>query len=372
MLCDSEKCTGCAACYNVCSFDAISMSEDDLGAVKPVIDLNKCKECGLCKKVCPVILNNKKNKPIKCYAAYTKNEKDVKTVTSGGVATAFGRYVLSENGVVYGTEFDQTAKFSRAEDVEMLEKFKGSKYVYIFPDKIYQAVKNDLKNGRTCLFVGTPCQIDGLKSFLRKEYENLITVDLICHGTPPFKYLKEHLMAFDGKYKKVSFRGEKEFKLICSDEIGTILFEKPHHLDEYYVSFLEALTYRENCYVCSYAKPERVSDLTIGDFWGLDNNALNGYKGKKSVVLINTERGKAFFDKASELLVFEERDVHEAIRGNAQLRNPSNPHRKREIFKCEYKKSGFKISMRKSGISFCVLMNRIKFCIKNIFKHSKN
>ena len=368
MLCDTNKCTGCSACYAVCNFNAIVMLEDELGVLHPEIVEDKCKKCGLCEKVCPVIRKNDKLTPQKCYAAYTKNERDVKSVASGGLATAFGRAVLNEGGVVFGTCLGKEARFMCAETEEALENFKGSKYVYVFPDKIYREVKEKLDLGKLCLFVGTPCQVDGLKSFLRKEYENLITVDLICHGTPPFSYLKEHLSKVKEPYEKVSFRGENNFSLTCYNKEGSVIYSMSHHLDEYFYSFLNALTYREACYSCQYARGERVSDITIGDFWGLASDALGGYKGRKSVALINTEKGMSFFEKVNDDIVFEERNVKEAVSGNAQLRAPSKKPSNREVFAETYRHNGFDAAMKKAGVTQKIKMNKFKSRIKMLIK----
>ncbi len=369
MLCDANKCTGCSACFAACNFDAISMIENELGVLQPQINAEKCKSCGICEKVCPVIQNTAFELPKACYAAYTKNRDDIDKVASGGLATAFGRFVASNGGAVFGTVLGKNAHFEYAENEDELDKFRGSKYVYVFPDRIYRDVKIKLDENRLCLFVGTPCQVDGLKAFLRKDYDNLITVDLICHGTPPFAYLKAHLSRVDERYEKVTFRGEKDFSLTCYDAKNDIVYSEAHHHDEYFYSFLNALTYREVCYNCAYAKKERVSDITIGDFWGLAPDALNGYKGKKSVALINTDKGLAFFEKIKEHIVFEERTVDEAVAGNAQLRKPSVKDKRRDAFIQEYAKSGWIAAIKKSGIKSIVSLNRFKTQIKSLLKN---
>ncbi len=368
MLCDVNKCTGCAACYAICNFDAIRMIEDELGVLHPVINEEKCKQCGLCEKVCPEINGVSFLAPESCYAAYTKNISDVDTVASGGIATAFGRYVISQKGAVFGTILENDGRFECVETEDGLEQFKGSKYVHICPYNIYRKVKTKLEENKECLFVGTPCQVAGLKSFLGKNYNNLITVDLICHGTPPFAYLEEHLSEKKiYNYSRITFRGKDNFSLTCYNEKGDKVYSMPHHMDEYFFSFLNSLTYKEACYDCKYAKKERVSDITIGDFWGLADDALDGYKGKKSVVLINTQNGKMFFKKVKTQLVYQERCVNEAIEGNAQLRVPSKKPRKRDVFIKYYKRDGFKKAMKISGVLRIVKVNLLKNRIKNLF-----
>lgn len=172
MICEREKCTGCFACYNVCPKGAINMVEDIYGYIYPIIDKNKCINCNLCKKVCPSLNKVVKTKPLKCYAVVAKDKKILSKSTSGGIATVLAKKIISENGVVYGAAYiDEkcTVAHIRIESVKDLTKLQGSKYVHSYILGTYKNVKEDLNKSRKVLFIGTPCQIAGLKSFLRKE-----------------------------------------------------------------------------------------------------------------------------------------------------------------------------------------------------------
>lgn len=339
MLCEKEKCTGCMACYNACKFNAISLIVDENGMLRPIIDKEKCIQCGMCSKACPEKDDPKLNMIKKAYALYSKDPNDSKNCASAGVATTFYKYIIKAGGSVVGAGFDNEQKpiLKVAKNIDAIDEFKGSKYVYVFPNTIYRDIKLLLSENEKCLFVGTPCQVAGLKKFLGKEYANLITVDLICHGTPPFDFLREHLLNVSQKKKitKYSFRGDDGWNLRIESE-GKVIYKKSQTEDVYFTSFLKGLIHREVCYNCKYACKQRVSDITIGDFWGLSSDALNKYKGKVSVSLINTRKGQEFFDSVSDSFVFEERDIQEALNGNAQLNRPSIKHQQHDEFLKQY------------------------------------
>lgn len=378
-LCDKKECTSCMACYNACSFNAIKINTDSLGTLIPVIDRQQCKKCGKCVSVCPVVHEPEKHEANEAIALYTKNSEDKKTCASGGVATSLSRKIIQSGGVVFGTGFSDegTPVYKKAETEKQLEEFKGSKYVYCFPGKIYCEVKQELKSGKLCLFVGTPCHVAGLKRYLGKEYENLITIDLICHGTPPYIYLKEHINDLgipEESIGKVSFRGEKDYFLVIYDKECKEVYSKKMDEDVYFLSFMRGLILRDVCRKCSYAKKERVSDITIGDFWGLSNNALSGYKGKISVALPNTEKGNNFLAIHKDCFCMEKRELEEAVSGNSQLRRPSLAHDDTDLFIKEYIRTGNFIksvcaTSIKKEIAKNTIMNKILY-IPRIIKHS--
>ena len=377
-LCDKKECTSCMACYNACSFNAIKINTDSLGTLIPVIDRQQCKKCGKCVSVCPVVHEPEKHEANEAIALYTKNSEDKKTCASGGVATSLSRKIIQSGGVVFGTGFSNegTPVYKKAEAEEQLEEFKGSKYVYCFPGKIYCEVKQELKSGKLCLFIGTPCHVAGLKGYLGKEYENLITIDLICHGTPPYIYLKEYINQLgisEKSISKVSFRGEKDFFIVIYNKEGKELYSKKIDEDVYFLSFMEGLIYRDICRKCSYAKKERISDITIGDFWGIPKNALNGYKGKISVALPNTEKGINILEEYKDCFYTEKHSLEEAVSGNPQLNRPSLVHADTDLFKNEYMRTGnFSKSINatsiKKEVSKNIIMNK---CLKipRIIKH---
>lgn len=379
-LCETSQCTGCMACSDSCPVGAISFSEDDLGKLCPQINYDKCLECGKCRNSCPVINPVYKNVPQKVYAAYSASSDDRNTCTSGGMATVFSRFLIKNSGSVFGSAYTSngSVEVMQADNLADIEKFKGSKYVYSSPGQAYESVKKALDAQKKCLYIGTPCQIAGLKNFLHGNDKNLVTVDLICHGVPPMKYLREYLehLKIDD-VGNIAFRGETVFKLCVVDKSGRVRLNKRQEEDIYYHSFLQCLTYREACYNCPYAGKERCSDITIGDFWGLDDKALDGYRGKKSVVLINTDKGQRLFDSVKKDLIFEERSLNEAVNGNAQLKAPSRKPACRKQFEDEYRKNGFVKAVKTTPLYKDILrnyvMNRIKavprFIKYKIIKH---
>lgn len=355
-ICTREMCTGCCCCMNICPKDAITMVNDELGKTIPQINEDNCTECRLCIERCPMNTDKGFYAPRKCYALWTKNDRDRSTCASGGVATGFSRVVLRNSGTVFGTSFNHelTLVHSMAETEEELEMFKGSKYVQSCIGYNFRQVKKQLKSGRQVLFIGTPCQIDGLNKYLNKDYEKLITVDLICHGTPPMKYLNEYINSVNKNRRlivtNISFRGRCDFHLMVMGEQG-LLYKRKHDTDYYFRAFLDGLIHRDNCFNCKYAQPNRVSDITIGDFWGLNRNTMKtDYPGKVSVALINTRKGEGFFDEVNEFFTVEQRPIKEAVDGNEQLRRPSLKPKDREKFALKYKELGFINALKETDI----------------------
>ncbi len=364
-ICPAERCTGCFACMNICPRDAIVCKTDQYGKTIPEICRSKCIECGLCVKVCPENQPVDKKFPVKCYAAWSKDDKERENCSSGGIATGFSHYVINESGIVYGAAFDQDLKLIHmsADKQEETEKFKGSKYVQSYTGIIYRKIQEQLKAGSQILFIGTPCQTAGLKSYFGgKEYDNLLLVDLICHGTPPMEYLREHIRrtANGRKVTGISFRGKKDWRLTLYNGNRSIYSVRSKQ-DPYFLAFLKGMIYRDNCYRCQYAVPERVSDITIGDFWGLDRTTLKSqYTGNISVVLINTEKGDKFWDKVKGQFYWEPRPVKEAIEGNAQLKRPSVCHPERALFLENYLINDFNSAVRTPSLKKELAENRIK------------
>lgn len=362
-LCNLKDCTGCMACYNACPFDAIKINTDKLGRIYPEIIKDKCKDCKKCEKACPSLNPVLHAKSEKAYAAYTNNVNDRHTCASGGIATVISRYFIENGDVVFGSAFgdDNNLQIVMATSDDDIEKLKGSKYVYSFPGYSYRQVKKCLNDGKKCVFFGTPCQIAGLKGYLQGDDENVLTVDLVCHGTPPMSYLNEYLDYLKvEKGSKVGFRGENGFKFCVIGKDGNNSITRRFEEDLYYYSFMKGLTYREICYVCPYANQERCSDLTIGDFWGLRKDALDGYTGRVSVILINTQKGKDYFDKIKNRITFEEREVSEAINGNPQLQSPSKVPGDRSVFEKVYVEKGFVKGVKATNIYKTIIKYKIK------------
>lgn len=345
---DVKNCTGCLACLNICPHNAIEVNYNEMGKTIPKINDN-CVNCGLCISTCPENKIPELHSLNECYAVRSKSVDDL-DCASGGAASVFSRYFLNENGIVCGVAFDKEhiAAHRFIDKNEDLISLKGSKYVQSFTGTTYKSVKKYLISGKMVLYTGTPCQIAGLKSYLKKDYDNLLTIDLICHGTPPSIYLKDYIDGLGIKeYDNISFRGKYDYKLLIY-KLANIIYKKSNTKDYYFHSFYKGLTFRDNCYNCHYAQSKRISDITVGDFWGLDEKVLkNIFSGKASVILLNTEKGKKFFDIVKNDFIFEKRDIQEAIKGNDQLRHPSKQHKLRKKFETEYVKCGFYGAIKK-------------------------
>lgn len=375
-LCEQENCVGCFACMNICPKGAISIGYNDLDKTIPVIDESKCIDCGLCQSVCPVIQGTEFKEPQKCYVAWTKIDNDKKSCASGGIATALYRTVMEDGGAVFGCAFDDELNLNirMAESEADLELFKGSKYVQSCTEFSYKAVKEQLESGKKVLYVGSPCQVDGLLHYLRKPYDNLYTVDIICHGVPPIKYLQDYLHGIfpDKKLENIAFRGERDFEL-CIDSNKERIYQKHSYLDLYYHGFLKGMMFRDNCFKCSYAKKDRVSDMTIGDFWELDKSSLEEkYYGNVSVILTNSTKGEELLNMAKEKIHFEKRTIAEALKGNDQLNHPFERPKDRDKFEKNYNK-GIAEALRSTSIGSDVKLSELKNCkvamaVKKIIK----
>lgn len=330
-LCSYDECTGCGACANICGHKAIVMEEvGRSGEVHPHILESNCIGCGLCMRVCPQLGSPLRHEANNALAAWAKDDWLHKSSASGGVGSALAEYFIkSRNGIVYGCESSgPDVKHVRIDHIDQLSRLKGSKYVQSSIGMIYREVHTDLLKGVDVLFIGTPCQIAGLNCFLMKKYDNLTTVDLVCHGTPPQKLFRQHIegIAGDRRIDSVKFRSEDGFCLnILSN--GESIYKnyvwKRRYADAYYTAFMKGYTFRESCYRCKYANSRRVSDITIGDFWGLPQNFLSPQIRKQgvSVILCNTTRGKETINDCSSIERIV-RPLNEAIEGNAQLKHP--------------------------------------------------
>ena len=340
-ICDSDKCTGCFACMNKCPKSAITCGVDKIGRTLPVIDKERCVRCGICLRTCPVNNPYELQEPRSCYAAQRKNKEDREQSSSGGIAAVLSEYVISTGGSVFGAAVDEKGKVCHicAKTKEQIDRLRGSKYVQSDIGFCFRDVERELKEGRKVLFVGTPCQVSGLKHYIGKDNENLYCVDLICHGVPPMQYLKEHYdtVAGEKEIDRVSFRNPSIGFCLSIQEKGQTIYTADRFHDTYFHSFFHALTYRENCYQCSYAERKRCSDMTIGDFWGIDRKSLKNIKsGYISVALINSQKGQELFEKIKAQLNFEERAISEAVAGNKQLQVPSIKHKLRDQFLNSY------------------------------------
>ena len=337
-LASHETCTGCAACLNACTHSAITMTADAECFLIPNVDNKKCVECKLCENVCPVIspLLDKGFMNPRAYAVWS--ELDRRVSSSGGAFSAFARYILSQGGVVFGAAFDKNlhCKHIEIQDIDGLASLRGSKYVQSEIGDTFAKVRNHLRADRKVLFCGTPCQVAGLKNFLRKPYPNLLTLDLICHGVPSdaiFQgYLKKISSRFAADVKGYEFRdrdgwGKAPSVSVCGK------FRRIYGVDALYMeAFNASAIFRKCCYQCTYSSIPRVGDCTLGDFWGIGRYGKpfkhDTMKGV-SLVLANTEQGKAAIHQLADCYI-EERTLEEALIENHNLKKASLPNQNRE------------------------------------------
>ena len=355
---------------NICPKNAITVSYDENSKTIPKIDEEKCIKCGLCKKVCPEINNIKGHRLLRCFAAVSKDETDRKECASGGIAFGLSNYVLKNGGVVFGAGFGKNAEVAHicADDYKKLETLKGSKYVQSSIGFSYREAKKKLDEGILVLFTGTPCQIAGLYAYLGGDREKLITIEIICHGVPPQKYLEEYLEEAGVNKEKthISFRGIYDFVLTVYNK-ENVIYQKSCDTDLYFIAFLNSIIYRDNCYKCRYANDyNRAADITIGDFWELGKCGISEkYGGRISVVLTNTEKGLNFWNKND--FIFEERTVSEAVKGNDQLVHPPIKSSDVELFAENYKKYGFIRSIKKTS-AYSIMKNNRRYLFRHKIK----
>lgn len=353
-ICDLEKCTACYSCVNTCPKKSVKMQEDALGYLYPVINQKTCIDCGLCQKSCPVLSPLKLKTPANVYAAINKSKDDYETATSGGIATLFSRKILEQNGVVYGAAVCDNIeiKHIRVEKQEDVDKIKGSKYVQSKIGDSFKSIKSDLETGRKVLFVGTPCQVAGLKKFLHRDFEELYTCDIVCHGVPAARLLKEHLNEVTdvNNIESISFRDRDGYYLsVCTD--NKVVYRKKNFYDIFCLGFLRGLFCRQACFSCPYAQSERVGDITLGDFWGFDNKKEAfpvKTKDGLSLVMVNTQKGQKLFDNSNHNMIYLKRELEEAVNGNKQLRHPSKKHKNYNKFRDNYLKSGFEKAAKRA------------------------
>lgn len=348
---NKKDCCGCAACYNICPQNAIEMKEDEFGFVYPYINEDKCTECGLCKKQCAYQKNKKVlNLPQKIYAAQINKGEYLRNSASGGIFVALAKQIISEGGVVYGATLlkennNLNVKHIRIDKIEELYKLQGSKYVQSDVKEIYKYVKKDLENNVKVLFSGTPCQIYALKNYFnKKEYKNLYTIDIICHGVPNNQMFNRYLNfleknfnsdIIDFKFRDKSKKWGLYYKIIFNKKNA---ITELAHKSSFYQFFLEGVIYRESCYYCEYATKMRAGDITLGDFWGINKEHeleikelnIDIDKGV-SCILINSSNGECLINKIKSNCIMIESEFSKVSKHNNQLIKASKYKKNKRI-----------------------------------------
>lgn len=363
-----DRCCGCGSCAAICPKDAVAMQEDNHGFVYPVIDESKCIGCGLCDRHCPELSSLELSEPQAVYAACSNDRHELSTCASGGAATIFGRHIIRQGGVVYGCSQKnyRTIQHIRVDKVDGLEKLKGSKYVQSDMGSIYLDVKKDLAAGIPVLFIGTPCQVGALRSYLHRPYENLMAIDLVCHGVPSQGMLRNAVESSVPPSENISvnFRWKTQYGIQYGIQFG-IQFGIHNQIvksitapqSAYMTAFLSRLSYRENCHNCRYAQQARVGDITVGDFWGLGKEAPSSINDKRgvSLIMVNSSRGKKLWDAACDSFVSEIRTIGEAVKYNWNLHDPSPRPANKDKFLEIYASKGMEQAVRN-----CVRRYRIE------------
>lgn len=334
-----RQCYGCQACVQICPSNAISLKTNSEGFWYPQIDPKVCSECNLCTSACPAEIANltrlTMNSPLLVYAAWRKDHHKLMQSTSGGLCALIAENVISQGGVVYGCAWEKNdlrAIHTRIGHPDELDRLKHSKYVQSSACDTFREVLDDLKLNRYVLYTGTPCQIAGLKLFLGKEYENLLTIDLICHGVPSpkmfdayIKYIerRERGRIFDFKFRDkresgyrayLSYRNKKNRKKYIL--VGLV---------PYFIGFWAGIFDRKSCFNCTFASPRRVGDITLGDYWGVELSHPELAKYQKygvSVCFLNSMKAVTLQKKLTVDVEFVQSSLECAQKKNPTLIAP--------------------------------------------------
>lgn len=373
---NKKDCTGCRACEQICPVKAITMKEDDEGFLTPIVDKDKCINCGLCKKSCGQIeryRNTNKLKEQLFLGVKPKNVEIAKNSTSGGIAYLISKMIIEKGGVVFGSAYDENLMPRQicVNNLEGLQKLRGSKYVTSDTKNTFSQAKNFLDEGKIVLYIGVPCQIGGLKKYLKKDYENLYTIDIICHGVPSQKIFKKYLEYEEKKLGEriITYNIRSKNKIdwgmgFCA-EIKTekkVKFNKAD-FDPYYTAFLNGSIYRECCYECKYGNLDRVGDITLGDLWGIEQFDYDFYdKNGVSLSILNTTKGATIFDEIKDSVDYRSYNEENVTKFNGNLKYPTVRPKKRDNIYLELDKLPFDKYAKK----YLSNKNKIKYILKDI------
>ena len=342
---DKQNCCGCTACPAICPKGCIEMKEDMEGFLYPVVDQRNCVNCGVCEKVCPILnCKDKKTFGQKAYIVQNKDEKVLQESTAGGAFTAIAEYVIKRGGVVFGVELnkDLVAHHIYVDTIGELKRFRNSKYVQSsVGGGMLHTVKSFLEQGKTVCFSGTPCQIEGLKCYLKKDYENLITVDVVCRAVPsPLifrKYVEFQEQKLADKIKTVRFRDKyygykySTMNIITDRNHGN--YHQGVESDPWLRAFFSNICDRPSCHNCRFRNQYRVSDFTIWDCFhvGRFSKELDNDKGATRV-LVHTDKGRKIFEHIKKNFAFVEVTPEEAVAGAKEMQESVKADERRQAF----------------------------------------
>ena len=358
------RCCGCNACEMICGKKAITMIEDEYGFRFPQIDTEKCVGCGSCQKVCCINNEVELCKPGTVYAASYKNKDISAKSASGGIFAALAKQVLTEGGIVFGSAYTKQfdVEVISIEKIEDLPRLQGSKYVQSSMNSSFLKIKSELQTGRTVLFCGVPCQVEALKRFLGRSYENLLLVDIVCHGVPSNRMLKDYL-AFLADKKQMEIQSiQFRTKTKGQNVYGEIAYRQVSHTGEiayrqeplisykssYYKLFLNCQTFRDSCYHCKFAGTKRSGDISLCDYWGIEDEHPDFVKEVEkeglagiSAIMLNTNAGIAFFERLKQEFLLRESTVEQVAKHNPQLQAPSvETAERKQVLDC-YRQRGY-------------------------------
>ena len=345
-----QDCCGCTACVQACHRQCISLKENEEGFLYPIIDNNKCVKCGICNKVCSIQYHAEVQTTMAVYAATNPDEYVRSQSSSGGIFSLLAEYVIRQGGVVFGAAFNEKWEVvhSYTDTLDCIAKFRGSKYVQSQIGTSYADAERFLKAGRKVLFSGTPCQIAGLRSFLRKDYGNLLAIDFVCHGVPSPGIFKEYLKsASRPPITKINFRdkstGWKHFSVTVKSENAEM--SQIYHSNEYMQGFLGNLYLRPSCDDCHFREGRSGSDITLGDFWGIDKIRpdLDDDKGLSLVIANNKQANDLLRELGGDM---NEMQLSNAIKYNPSIAASVNIPTYRRLFFTVRKHLGLKSALR--------------------------
>ena len=383
-LADIKACTGCGACTYVCPKKCISFKEDNTYDIAyPVIDENQCINCEKCQKVCPVLNPLESRFPLRSYAAWSSDAEERRTSASGGIASEIYKYAIKNGWAIVGAALDKDFHvcLKVSDKLSSIKDFKNSKYVFSSTNDLFQELNWRLKYGSKIVVIALPCQIAAIKEIFYRYLDNLLLVDLVCHGVAPASYLIQHIRNIEKK------KGDKAVSVFfrdpaySTDTFTFSLYNVKNHCfyakrtanrDSYQVGYHRMISYRENCYHCQFAKQNRISDITISDYKGLGKYAPSNISDNRHVscIFVNTEKGSDFIDRLIKdgNVVAEERPVREPIDGDAQLRHPSQKSLARKIFDRRMKFCGGDFERAMFPIVYIVSFQCFLYRINNILK----
>lgn len=335
-LCDIETCTQCQACKNICPKQCISMVEASDGFTLPLIDRELCIECGACMNACHKIAPKLTfQKPLQTMACWTKNRTDRKNSSSGGAFSVIAHYVLNQGGIVFGASMceDLKVRHIAIDRQEELINLQGSKYLQSEMGSTCLDVRQALKTGKLVLFSGTPCQVAAVLTFLKTKPENLITCDVVCHGVPSQKAfdiyldrtgLRDNCRNFNFRFTEGwGYQLSRQLEAPTEDGASSKKIVSPSK--SYYLrAFTKGLMFSEACYTCPYARPERISDFTLADYWGLGIKKPFNHPTTEGIscLLANSQKAIDIIDQCADI-DYEVRPLEEAIEGNHNLSHTS-------------------------------------------------